>query len=162
MILLKPITKRHPNSVRKTCHRPRRIVTYPPPSTGTNYNLVNKVEHDPGDRVIWHIINPPADGSFVYDYDLIQSDRQEGLRMCLDCRRVKLRGLKRLCDTCARSRKRASNRKSQSKRRSNVRKTRFSPIGAEALTNALQTARYTDPARSDSTASIYEDSRNER
>lgn len=147
MILLKPITKRHPNSVRKTCHRPPRIVSYPPPSTGTNYDLVNKVEHDPGDRVIWHIINSPADGRFVYDYHLIRDNHQRIERVCLHCHRAKVHGIKRFCDSCASTRKRTSNRKSQSKRRSNVRKTGFSPVRAEALMNGVQTTRYIDPTR---------------
>ena len=85
-------------------------------STGTNYNLVDKVERGPGDRVVWHIINSP-DGRFVYDYDLIRANQRAIERMCLDCHKVKVRGIKRLCDTCAKIRKRASNRKSQVNRR---------------------------------------------
>jgi hypothetical protein len=41
-----------------------RVVSYPISSTGTNYNLVDKVEHDLRDRVVWHIIHSP-DGTFV-------------------------------------------------------------------------------------------------
>jgi hypothetical protein len=33
-----------------------RVVSYPPPSTGTNYNLIDKVEHEPHEKVIWKII----------------------------------------------------------------------------------------------------------
>jgi hypothetical protein len=99
-------------------------------------NLVDEVEHDPSDRVIWHIIYSP-DGRFAYDYHLIRANRQHIERMCFDCRRVKVRGIRRLCDACANIRKRASNRKSQSKRRSSVRKTGFSPLRAEALIRAI-------------------------
>ncbi len=44
-------------------------VSHPPLSTGTNHNLIDKVTHKPGDRVIWHIIHSP-DGSFTYDYSI--------------------------------------------------------------------------------------------
>ena len=58
-------------------------------------------------------------------------------RLCRDCGKVEVTGIRRLCPTCANSRKRESYRKSKSKSRSRVQKTGFSPIGAEALTNAL-------------------------
>jgi len=146
MILLKPTGAQSSNNGQKCCRRSCRVVTYPPPSTGTNYNLIDKVEHDASDRVIWHIVNSP-DGRFVYGHHLIEQKTQRADRMCLDCHRVKVHGLKRLCLSCANSRKRASNRKSQSNRRSNVRKTGFSSLRAEALTKAVQTSRYKDSAR---------------
>jgi hypothetical protein len=132
---------------KRTRYRSSRIFTCPPPSTGTNYNVIDKVEHDPGDRIIWHTIHSP-DGSFVYDYDLIRQNKQEIERMCLDCHRAKVHGIKRLCNACANTRKRASNRRSQFKRRS-VRKTGFSSLRAEALTNAVPTSRYVDTGRID-------------
>jgi hypothetical protein len=148
MILLKPAAKRHCNTDAAACDQSRRIVTYPPPSTGTNYNLIAKVDHDRGDRIIWHTIHAP-DGDFVYDYDLIRQNKRDIERMCLDCHRVKMPGSKRLCNACANTRKRASNRRSQFKRRSNVRKTGFSSLRAEALTKAVQTSRYVDQASRD-------------
>ena len=42
---------------------------YPSSSTGTNYNLIDNVEHIPSDRVIWPIIRSP-EGSFTYDYSI--------------------------------------------------------------------------------------------
>jgi hypothetical protein len=51
------------------------MVSYPPPATGVNYNLIDKVEHDLGDCVIWHIINSP-DGSFTYDYSIKSARRR--------------------------------------------------------------------------------------
>jgi hypothetical protein len=131
-----------------TRHRGGRMVTYPPPSTGTNSNLVDKVEHEPDDRIIWHIIHSP-DGTFVYDYDLIRQNKQDIERMCLDCHSVKVHGIKRLCNACANTRKRASNRRSQFKWRLGVRKTGFSSLRAEALTKAVQTSRYVDQTSSD-------------
>jgi hypothetical protein len=148
MISLKPATKRHHNTDQATCNQSRRMITYPPASTGTNYNLVDKVPHDAGDRIIWHTIHSP-DGDFVYDYDLIRQKKQDIERMCLDCHRVKMSGIKRLCNACANTRKRASNRKSQFNRRSGVRKTGFSSLRAEALTNAVPTSRYVDTGRID-------------
>jgi hypothetical protein len=74
------------------------MVSYPPPATGVNYNLVDKVEHGPGDRVIWHIINSP-DGSFTCDYSIKPAPRRRkrcaqsecenflepGQRKCVEC-----------------------------------------------------------------------------
>jgi hypothetical protein len=134
MRLLKAAKEQRANQDYRTRARLCRMVTYPPPSTGTNYNLIDKVEHDLGDRVTWHVIHSP-EGRFVYDYHLIPSNQQHIERMCLDCRTVKVQGIKRLCNNCADIRKRASNRKSQSKRRSSVRKTAFSSLRAEVLTN---------------------------
>src|SRR5262245_21059962 len=58
-------------------------------------------------------------------------------RLCRDCGRVEVTGIRRLCPTRANSRKRESYRKSKAKGRSRVQKTGFSPIGAEGLTDAL-------------------------
>jgi hypothetical protein len=55
-----------------------RMVSYPPSATGVNCNLVNKVEHNLGDRVTWHIIHSP-EGSFTYDYS-IKSPRRRRRR----------------------------------------------------------------------------------
>lgn len=148
MIFLKSTAKRHSDNGQDVSRRSRRIVTYPPPSTGTNYNLIDNVEHDAGDRIIWHTIHSP-DGDFVYDYDLIRQNKQDIERMCLDCHRVKMPGIKRLCNACAKTRKRASNRRSQFKRRLSVRKTGFSSLRAEALTKAVPTSRYVDTGRID-------------
>jgi hypothetical protein len=143
MILLKPTATRCSNNGFDPFSLCRRIVTYPPPATGTNYNFIDKVAHASGDRIIWHGFNSP-DGRFVYDYDVIRAKQQAIEKMCLGCHRVKVRGIKRLCDTCARIRKRASNRKSQFKRRSGVRKTGFSSLGVEALTDACLPSGYGD------------------
>jgi hypothetical protein len=73
-------------------------VSCPPASTGTNYNLVDNVEHALGDRVIWHIIHSP-DGSFTCDYFIKAARRRRkrclgpechnflepGQRKCIDC-----------------------------------------------------------------------------
>jgi hypothetical protein len=90
------------NCDKATCHQIRRlsgIVSYPPPSTGINYNLVDKVEHDLNDRVTWHIIHSP-EGSFTYDYSIKSPRRRRkrcpelecenflepGQRKCVECR----------------------------------------------------------------------------
>jgi hypothetical protein len=98
MIFLKPAAKRHYNTDQATCDQSRRIVSYPPPSTGTNYNLIDKVEHDLGDRVTWGVIHSP-EGSFTYDYSIRAARRRRkrcpapechnflepGHRKCIDC-----------------------------------------------------------------------------
>jgi len=58
-------------------------------------------------------------------------------KLCQGCGKVEVTSIRRFCATCANSRKRESYRKSKAKSRSRVQKTGFSPIGAEALTNAL-------------------------
>jgi hypothetical protein len=95
------VAKEHcPNSASKRYRRLTRLVSYPPPSTGTNYNLVDKVEHDLNDRVIWYIIHSP-EGSFTYDYSIKSPRRrrkrcperdcknflESGQRKCVECRR---------------------------------------------------------------------------
>ncbi len=83
---------------KRTRRRSNRIVTYPPPSTGTNYNLIDKVEHDVGDRVTWRVTHSP-EGSFTYDYSIKAARRRRkrcpgpechnflepGQRKCIDC-----------------------------------------------------------------------------
>ena len=83
---------------KKARHRLGLRVSYPPPSTGTNYNLVDKVEYNSGDRVIWHIIYSP-EGSFTYNYCIKSARRRRkrcpesecenflepGQRKCIEC-----------------------------------------------------------------------------
>lgn len=143
MSLLHPAKKHCMNAARNQYRHLNRIVSYPPPAAGVNFNFIEKVEHDPSDRVIWHVIHSP-EGRFIYDYHLCRARQQRMKRMCLGCRRVEVRGIKRLCNTCANIRKRASNRRSQSKRRSSVSKTGFSSLRAEALTPAVLPSRSTE------------------
>jgi hypothetical protein len=58
-------------------------------------------------------------------------------KLCQSCGKVEVTGIRRLCPTCAKSRKRESYRKSKAKTRSRVQKTGFSSFGAEGLTNAV-------------------------
>jgi hypothetical protein len=83
---------------KKARHRLGRRVSYPPPSTGTNYNLVDKVDHDRADRVTWRVIHSP-EGSFTYDYYIKAARRRRkrcpepechtflepGQRKCIEC-----------------------------------------------------------------------------
>ena len=98
MKLLEAANERCAGRNNGTHHRGGRLVTYPPPSTGTNYNLVDKVEHDLGDRVTWHVIHTP-EGSFTYDYAIKPARRRRkrcpgpdcqnflepGQRKCIEC-----------------------------------------------------------------------------
>ena len=69
MRLLRAAKKRRSNHDYGIRDRLWQMVSYPPSSTGTNYNLIDNVEHIPSDRVIWHIIRSP-EGSFTYDYSI--------------------------------------------------------------------------------------------
>jgi hypothetical protein len=60
-----------------------------------------------------------------------------GRRLCRECRKVAVHGIYRYCRTCARDRKRASDRNHIGNKRVYVGKTADSPIQAEALTNEL-------------------------
>ena len=98
MRLLEATREGRSDHEKRVRHRLSRMVAYPPPSTGTNYNLVEKVEHSPDDRVIWHIINSP-DGNFTYDYSIKSARRRRkrcpepecrhflepGQRKCIEC-----------------------------------------------------------------------------
>jgi hypothetical protein len=90
----------HGISARQQYPRLARMASYPPASGGTNYNLVDRVEHGPGDRVIWHMIHSP-EGSFTYDYSIRFARRRRkrcpepqcenfvefGQRKCAECKR---------------------------------------------------------------------------
>src|SRR5437899_8683857 len=75
MTLLKAAKNRCDDYDKRARDCSSRIVTYPRPSTGTNYKLVDKVEYGPGERVIWHIIHSP-EGSFTYDYSIKAARRR--------------------------------------------------------------------------------------
>jgi hypothetical protein len=95
---LQPPKEHCANGASNEYRRLTRMVSFPPLSTGTNYNLVDKVEHGLGDRVIWHIIHSPG-GSFTYDYSIKSPRRRRkrcpepecdnflepGQRKCIEC-----------------------------------------------------------------------------
>jgi hypothetical protein len=101
MTPLQAAKERRLNCDKATRHQSRRLsgmVSYPPPSTGINYNLVDKVKHSLGDRVIWYIIHSP-DGSFTYHCSIKAARRRRkrcpepecenflepGQRKCIEC-----------------------------------------------------------------------------
>jgi hypothetical protein len=100
--------------------------------------LCNRPMQDVGER--WKcrcgfFYKPLVPGTIPHKYR--QGEAKTAKKMCRECGKVEVKGMKRLCPACANSRKRASNRQAQQKRRSSVRKTGFLSIGAEALINAL-------------------------
>ena len=97
--------------------RSAQIAVHPPPSTGMNYNLVDKVEHEPNDKVIWKIIRSP-DGDFVYDYRL-KAGRRKRRKKCPGCGDFLDQG-QRNCLKCQ-----AGTRKARNRRHYQVLKTRF-------------------------------------
>ena len=67
-------------------------------------------------------------------------------KVCRTCRSVEVEGTQRFCYKCGNNRRKNSNRLSQRKRRSNVRKHAVSPIDIEALTKADQLGGYGNSA----------------
>ena len=55
-----------------------RIVTYPPPSTGTNYNLIDKIEHSRGDRVMEFPLGPKLPSGFEAELERIYDAHGKG------------------------------------------------------------------------------------
>jgi hypothetical protein len=66
----------------------------------------------------------------------------QGKKLCKECRKLEVKGIRRYCNTCSKKRKRASNRTHIRNVRSRVGKTGFSLIGAEALTKPDLTGCY--------------------
>ena len=73
---------------------------------------------------------------------------QSVTRLCLDCRRVVVSGIKRYCAKCLAARQRKIKRESARKRRSNVDKTKNSLIGTQTLTHTESRGRYDHPQTS--------------
>jgi hypothetical protein len=121
---------RVPKRVKKHCydrcekahHRSDWIITYPPPSTGTNYNLVDSVKHEPHEKVIWKIICSP-DGHFVYYYRL-KSGRRKRRKRCPGCENLLEPG-QRKCLNCQ-----SETRKARNRRYYEVLKTRFKTVSS--------------------------------
>jgi len=82
--------------------------------------------------------------------DAVTSVRpQRSIKLCPDCKKRELEPRRRFCSTCARIRKRASDRKHVRQKRSlDVEKQEISPIGTEALTEAKITSGYHHPKTS--------------
>jgi len=74
-------------------------------------------------------------------------------KLCRNCHKVKVQGIKRYCGKCARARKLAANRESYD-RSLNSGKTQNSPIGAEAVTKPKMQGGY-DDLRTVKTASNF-------
>jgi hypothetical protein len=70
---------------------------------------------------------------------------QSVTKLCLDCRRVVVGGIKRYCAKCLSARQRKVKRESARKRRSNVDKTKNSLIGAQAFTHGELSGGYQSP-----------------
>jgi uncharacterized paraquat-inducible protein A len=103
---VKMATKRRVKHNKRSNHRLSLTVSYPPLSTGTNYNLIDKVEHEPNEKVIWKIIRSP-DGYFVYDYKLA-SNRRKRRKKCPSCQDFLEPGQKK-CLKCQSKTRKARN-----------------------------------------------------
>jgi hypothetical protein len=93
---------------RNQYRRLSRMVSYPPPSTGTNYNLVDKVEHEPQEKGIWKVIYAP-DGRFVYDSS-IKMLRRPRRKRCPSCRNFLDLGERKCLECQAKTRKERNRR----------------------------------------------------
>jgi hypothetical protein len=88
--------------------------------------------------------------TYLNSHNLISS-KTSAKKMCRECRKVHVEGQKRLCAKCAQRRTRTSYRLSKRRSRSDVQKLANSPVGAEPLTKADWTGRYSYSASSNFT-----------
>ena len=94
------------------------MVSCPPPATGGNYNLVEKVERRLDDRIVWHIINSP-EGRFTYGYSIRPARRRRKRCPESECENFLEAGQKK-CIECQ-----LKSRKARNKRHYQVLKARF-------------------------------------
>ena len=81
----------------------------------------------------WELLTPKG-LEYVMQYaGLSTAQAKHAKKLCRNCHKVEVQGIKRYCGKCARARKLAANRESY-QRGLNSGKTQNSPIGAEALT----------------------------
>ena len=92
---------------------------------------------------------PRVAGTIPKQYQTKHSEASQRLtKVCLDCRKVVVSGIKRYCAKCLSARQRKAKRESARKRRSNVDKTKNSLIGAEVVTHAEVSVGYSYPQAS--------------
>jgi hypothetical protein len=115
---LKTAKEHRANGAGNQYRRLNRMVSYPPPATRVNYNLVEKVEHNLCDSVLWHIIHSP-DGSFTYDYSIKSARRRRKRCPQPECQNL-LEPKQRKCIECQ-----IKTRKDRNRRHYQVLKARF-------------------------------------
>jgi hypothetical protein len=136
---------------------------------GMYYNEDGSVDwsrYRPRDKCVLHnsreacpyfeeIVLPQVDKSVAEEYrkslpaQVTTGVRHQRLikRFCIECRNREVGPRQKYCPVCAKIRQRESKRRSIREKRSlNVDKLVNSRLRAEALTNAVQTSRYIDPA----------------
>jgi hypothetical protein len=78
--------------------------------------------------------------------ELFAPPSKRAIKLCRECRKVEVQGIKRYCGKCAAELQRKSHLDAmRRKRRLDVTKTQDSPIRAEALTSRENEGRYNDP-----------------
>jgi len=95
----------------------------------------------------WELLTPKG-LEYVMQYaGLSTAQAKHAKKLCRNCHKVEVQGIKRYCGKCARARKLAANRESYH-RGLNSGKTPNSPIGAEALTGPEKQVSYPHPKTS--------------
>ena len=95
----------------------------------------------------WELLTPKG-LEYVMQYaGLFTAQAKHAKKLCRNCHKVEVQGIKRYCGKCARARKLAANRESY-QRGLNSGKTQNSPIGAEALTKPETQGGYPHPKTS--------------
>ena len=88
----------------------------------------------------WELLTPKG-----LEYaGLSTAQAKHAKKLCRNCHKVEVQGIKRYCGKCARARKLAANRESY-RRGLNSGKTQNSPIAAEALTRRKNEGRHSHP-----------------
>jgi hypothetical protein len=88
--------------------------------------------------------------------ELVAPPSKRATKVCRNCRNVEVQGIKRYCGKCPAERERKSHREAMRRKRAlDVTKTKYSPIGAEALTTPRIVDGYNDPQSSERVVKGY-------
>jgi hypothetical protein len=131
------------------------LMVWGPAMQATNGRLVRTRDRDGRFFEQWNcpscgfFYKPLVEGTIPKKYQAKPSEPSQPVtRLCLDCRRVVVSGIKRYCAKCLSARQRKAKRESARKRRSNVDKTTNSPLPAEVVTHAEVRTCYGHPQTS--------------
>ena len=103
----------------------------------------------------WELLTPKG-LEYVMQYaGLSTAQAKHAKKLCRNCRKVEVHGIKRYCGKCAAELQRESHRNAMRRKRGlGVTKTPFPPIGAEAVTKPKMQGGYTDPQTAKTTSNF--------